>query len=86
MTVAWFGDLGDGVHKGDFNDPRVSIIEVIPDEIRFWYPTKGKIGLAVDIAIAAVTGNAAAPGKMHTITKEEVGHFFTSTKQENSYS
>jgi hypothetical protein len=23
---------------------------------------------------------------MHTITKEEVGHFFTSTKQENSYS
>jgi general stress protein 26 len=26
---AWFGDLGDGVHKGDENDPRVSVIEVV---------------------------------------------------------
>jgi hypothetical protein len=31
---AWFGDLGDGVHKGDENDPRISLIEVTPDEVR----------------------------------------------------
>lgn len=30
---AWFGDLGDGIHKGDEDDPRVSIIEVIPDQV-----------------------------------------------------
>ncbi|KAH9935701.1 uncharacterized protein B0H18DRAFT_951167 [Fomitopsis serialis] len=32
-TAAWFGDLKDGVHKGDQLDPRVAVIEVIPEEI-----------------------------------------------------
>lgn len=27
-TAAWFGDLGDGVHDGTANDPRVTLIEV----------------------------------------------------------
>jgi len=69
---AWFGDLGDGVHKGDENDPRVSIIEVIPDEIVLWEVTRGTVGRAVDIASSAVTGNVASPGAIHTITKEEI--------------
>jgi hypothetical protein len=30
---AWFGDLGDGIHKGDENDPRVVIIDVTPSEV-----------------------------------------------------
>ncbi|KAF8326664.1 uncharacterized protein EI90DRAFT_2929844, partial [Cantharellus anzutake] len=30
---AWFGDLGDGVHMRNETDPRVSIIEVIPEKI-----------------------------------------------------
>jgi general stress protein 26 len=72
VTSAWFGDLGDGVHKGDANDPRVSIIEVVPDEIRFWYPTATSVGRAMEIAVAAATGNTAAPGELHTITKDEV--------------
>lgn len=32
-VAAYFGDLGDGIHKGNEDDPRVSIIEVIPDEV-----------------------------------------------------
>ena len=72
-TAAWFGDLGDGVHKGDHNDPRVAIIEVIPDEIRYWYATRSKVGQAVDIAVSAVSGRTAAPGELRTITKDEVG-------------
>jgi len=71
-TSAWFGDLKDGIHKGDENDPRVSIIEVIPDEIRYWYPTKGKIGRALEIGVDALTGKTAAPGELRTITKNEV--------------
>jgi len=71
-TAAWFNDLKDGVHKGDANDPRVSIIEVIPEEIRFWYPTAGKIGRAVEIGVGAVTGKTAVPGDLLTITKNEV--------------
>ena len=71
-TSAWFGDLKDGVHKGDANDPRVSIIHVIPDEIRYWYSTKGKVARAVEIGIDAMIGKTATPGELRTITKDEV--------------
>ncbi len=76
-TAAWFNDLKDGVHKGDVNDPRVSVIEIIPEEIRFWYPTTGKIGRAVEIGVGAVTGKAASPGDLLTITKNEVRFLFS---------
>ncbi|KZT10709.1 uncharacterized protein LAESUDRAFT_692989 [Laetiporus sulphureus 93-53] len=71
-TAAWFGDLGDGVHKGDQHDPRVAVIEVIPTEIRYWIATQGTLGRAVEVAVGAVTGKAAAPGELRTITKAEV--------------
>lgn len=29
----YFGDIGDGTHKGNVDDPRVSIIEVVPNEV-----------------------------------------------------
>ncbi|KAK7685149.1 hypothetical protein QCA50_011512 [Cerrena zonata] len=69
---AWFGDLGDGIHKGDQNDPRVAIIEVVPDSIRYWVATSNKVGRAVDIAVGAVTGKTAAPGELRTIAKDEI--------------
>ncbi|KAI0746030.1 hypothetical protein C8Q76DRAFT_47830 [Earliella scabrosa] len=69
---AWFGDLGDGVHKGDQNDPRVAIIEVVPNEIRYWMATRGAIGQTVDVAVSAITGKTAAPGELRTITKDEI--------------
>ncbi|CAL1707200.1 unnamed protein product [Somion occarium] len=72
LTSAWFGDLGDGVHTGDQTDPRVSIIEVIPDSIRYWVATGSKVGRAANIATSAITGKAAAPGQLSTITKEEI--------------
>ncbi|KAG8956275.1 hypothetical protein FRC04_004352 [Tulasnella sp. 424] len=69
---AWFGDLGDGVHKGNKNDPRVCIIEVIPDSIRYWWTTKSKLGQNIDIMASAVTGKVASPGELRTITKDEI--------------
>lgn len=69
---AWFGDLKDGVHKGDENDPRVAIIEVIPDEIRYWIATKGTVGRALETGIHAVTGGVSVPGELRTITSAEV--------------
>ena len=59
-TSAWFDDLGDGVHKGDSNDPRISLIQVVPNEIRYWKINKGKIG---------------SPGELRTITQDEVSVF-----------
>lgn len=69
---AWFGDLKDGVHKGNASDPRVSLIQVIPDEIRYWQVNKGKLGRALEIGMDAMTGKTAQPGEMRTITKSEV--------------
>ncbi|KAF7361934.1 hypothetical protein MVEN_00538400 [Mycena venus] len=69
---AYFGDLKDGVHHGSADDPRVSVIEVVPQEIRYWVATKGSIARAADAAISKVTGNASAPGEMRTITQAEI--------------
>jgi hypothetical protein len=71
-VAAFFGDLEDGVHKGDESDPRVVAIEVVPDEIRYWVSKGSKIGRAVDIAVGAVTGKTAAPGELRTISKAEI--------------
>jgi hypothetical protein len=69
---AYFGDLKDGVHKGTADDPRVSVIEVVPDEIRYWVPTKGSIARVAEVAISSVTGKVTAPGELRTITQPEV--------------
>ncbi|KAK7057233.1 hypothetical protein R3P38DRAFT_2840111 [Favolaschia claudopus] len=72
MMAAYFGDLKDNVHKGDENDPRISVIEVVPDEIRYWVATKGSLARAADAAVSKVTGNVSAPGEMRTITQAEI--------------
>jgi hypothetical protein len=33
VDLQWFGDLGDGKHTGDYNDPRVAVIQVVPSEV-----------------------------------------------------
>merc|ERR1712137_405791 len=68
---AWFGDLGDGKHTGNYDDPRVSAIQVKPTEIRYWH-AKGKVTQALDVAKAKVTGDAAAPGVLRVINAEEL--------------
>ncbi|KAF8210183.1 hypothetical protein K438DRAFT_1570645 [Mycena galopus ATCC 62051] len=70
--TAYFGDLKDGVHKGTVDDPRISVIEVVPKEIRYWVATKGSMARAADVAISKVTGSASAPGELRTITQPEI--------------
>lgn len=71
-TSAWFGDLGDGIHKGNQNDPRVAIIEVVPDEVHYWLSTANIATKMADIVASAVTGKVAAPGQLVTLTHDEV--------------
>lgn len=68
----YIGDLKDGIHHGDADDPRVSAIQVIPDEIHYWFTTKGVISRTIQVAAASIMGHATAPGEMRTITKKEV--------------
>ncbi|KAJ8514394.1 hypothetical protein ONZ45_g8072 [Pleurotus djamor] len=69
---AYFGDLKDGIHKGDEHDPRVSIIEVVPQEIKYLHVTKGAIGRNAGVAVGVLTGHVAVPGELRTINKEEI--------------
>jgi len=70
--ASYFGDLGDGVHKGDVNDPRVAAIEVVPDEVRYWLATSGSVSRGAQEIASAVQGKVAVPGELRTITKKEV--------------
>jgi hypothetical protein len=68
----YFGDLGDGIHKGDENDPRVAVIEVVPEEIRYWLAAGCPISRGVQEVASAVQGKVPVSGELRTITKEEV--------------
>ena len=51
------------MHKGDAEDPRVIDLEIVPDEIRYWVSTSGKIARTVDVALGAVNGRTSADRK-----------------------
>ncbi|KAF8513100.1 hypothetical protein BU17DRAFT_77232 [Hysterangium stoloniferum] len=70
--AGYFGDLHDGVHKGDVDDPRVSAIEVIPREIRYWVVNKGKLAQSVQAVIGVATDKRKAQGELRTITPGEI--------------
>lgn len=64
-----------GIHKGDANDPRVSLIEVVPCEIRYWVSTQNSITKTVTMAVSSLTGKGTAPGELRIITGNEVRTF-----------
>lgn len=68
---AYFGDLDDS-HKGDENDPRVAVIEVIPNEVRYWLAKSGGIARGVQEVVKTVRGEVSIPGELRTITTEEI--------------
>jgi hypothetical protein len=76
---AYFGDLGDGIHKGDENDPRVVMIEVVPDEVRYWLAKSGAFSRVIQETTQATRGKVAIPGELRTITKEEVSSLASDT-------
>ncbi|KAJ9101907.1 hypothetical protein QFC19_004987 [Naganishia cerealis] len=72
-TKAWFADLGDGVHDGSGNDPRVSVLKVQPTEIRYYARKETLLTQAAEVAAKAFgTGGMATPGAIRTITGKEV--------------
>lgn len=68
---AWFDDKKDGVHTGDENDPRVVMLDVHPDEIRY-YSQAGTATALKDMAVAAFSSGVASPGKLVILSGEEL--------------
>jgi general stress protein 26 len=72
VLKTWVGDLGDGVHDGSENDPRIGIIRVKTVTATYALVAKSFVSRAVDIAQGAITGNTASPNTLVEIHESEV--------------
>jgi general stress protein 26 len=71
-TKAWFGDLGDGTHTGQPEDPRMKLIEVQAKYINYWQHTVGKEGFEKEIKGAVEEGKVANTGSLRKMDEKEV--------------
>lgn len=71
-TKAWFGDLGDGVHDGSANDPRMTLIEVKTKYVSYWLHQVGALGFLKEVGVAAVTGKVANTGVLRELKDVEI--------------
>lgn len=69
---AWFGDLGDGVHNGKAEDPRIALIEVKAKYISYWKATVGTLGFLAEVGIASATGKVADTGVLRELVEEDI--------------
>lgn len=81
IVSAWFGDLGDGVHSGGADDPRMCLLTVRPDRIVYYVNTKGKVARMADMATAVATGRVAQTG----VLREIVGDAIEGARSAKSY-
>ena len=79
-TSAWFGDLGDGVHNGTADDPRMTLIEVKANYVSYWKATVGTLGFLKEVTQASFTGKVADTGALRQLTKEDLEHAREYTK------
>lgn len=75
---AWLGDLGDGVHDGSENDPRIGIIRVKMRTAHYSISSKTIIGKMAEIAQGTVTGKPTAVNKIREISEAEVSQWRSS--------
>ncbi|KAI9722493.1 MAG: hypothetical protein M1828_004740 [Chrysothrix sp. TS-e1954] len=80
IISAWLGDLKDGVHKGNAEDPRMAVIVVKAKYITYWLSTVGKLGFAKEVGQAALTGQVAQNGVTRQFREEEIASMRTLAK------
>jgi len=69
---AWLGDLGDGVHDGSENDPRIAVIRVRTDSITYAITSATLMTRMAEVAKGTVTGKPASVNSLREISKEDV--------------
>ena len=53
----------------------MSVIEIVPDEIRYWVASSSNLPVSVQEVASTVQGKVTVPGELRTITSEEVSSF-----------
>ena len=66
------GDLGDGVHDGGPEDPRIILIRVKTVTAQYALSRKNLISGAIEFAKGVATGEAAQVNKLRQISEAEV--------------
>jgi general stress protein 26 len=74
---AWLGDLGDGIHDGSENDPRIGVIRVKMTTATYSLTAKSLLTRVADIAQGAVTGKPATINALREINETEVSQWRT---------
>ena len=69
---AWLGDLGDGVHDGSENDPRIGVIRVKMTTATYCVTGKNILSRGVEVAKGTVTGQPASINKLRELSADEV--------------
>lgn len=69
---AWIGDLGDKVHDGGPEDPRLAVIKVHAKTATYALQKGSAISRGIEVAKGAVTGQAASTNKLREITEDEI--------------
>lgn len=72
---AWVGDLGDGVHDGGPNDPRIGMISVDAKTATYAVVRKNLLARGIELAQGVVTGQAASVNKLREISESEIGEW-----------
>ena len=68
----WLGDLGDGVHDGSENDPRIGIIEVKAVTATYALSKGTMLGRGVEMVKGVVTGEVANVNDLREISENEI--------------
>ncbi|KAI9830828.1 MAG: hypothetical protein M1819_005353 [Sarea resinae] len=69
---AWLGDLGDGVHDGGPDDPRIGVIKVKAITATYAVTTRGVLGRNTEFIKGVVTGQAPEVNKLRELSSEEL--------------
>ena len=69
---AWFGDLGDGVHTGTAEDPRMALIEFKSHYVAYWKSTVTSVGFVKEVALASMQGKVANTGVQRQLLEEDL--------------
>ncbi|KAK5069960.1 BLI-3 blue-light-inducible Bli-3 protein [Lithohypha guttulata] len=74
----WVGDLGDGVHDGSENDPRIGLIRLKTKTATYALARSNAISRGIEIVQGAFTGKTAQVNKLRELSEQEVSSYRSS--------
>lgn len=74
----WVGDLGDGVHDGSENDPRIGLIRLKTKTATYALARSNAISRGIEIVQGAFTGKTAQVNKLRELSEQEISSYRSS--------